>query len=213
MGGRAYPAWRLSPARCIQLDTSGRSLAEDPRALPPPHYITRLRHPATTPRRNRLPGRGGANKRQRGGASGLQPVGHGDVFGPQDVVYHVPGGPVRACACVCARCAPTSARAWQASAGAGPSLHARLAAGRANLRPPPRPQVPGHEPVAANSGGHGGASVRGAGYHVLRAEDPPGYELLCLVPGYMLHEVKVGRGARGRMLLCLVPAARCMPWG
>jgi hypothetical protein len=34
------------------------------------------------------------------------------------------------------------------------------------------------------------------------------------VPGYMLHEVKVGRGARGRMpLLCLVPAARCMPWG
>ncbi len=33
----------------------------------------------------------------------------------------------------------------------------------------------------------------GAGYHVLRAQDPPGYEVLCLLPGYMINEVKVGR--------------------
>jgi hypothetical protein len=55
----------------------------------------------------------------------------------------------------------------------------------------------GYGAGAAPGASPGGASVRGAGYHVLRAEDPPGYELLCLVPGYMLHEVKVGGVGQG----------------
>lgn len=38
----------------------------------------------------------------------------------------------------------------------------------------------------------GSLGAGGSGYHVLRASDPPGYEVLCLLPGYMINEVKVG---------------------
>jgi histidinol-phosphate/aromatic aminotransferase/cobyric acid decarboxylase-like protein len=45
--------------------------------------------------------------------------------------------------------------------------------------------------------------VQGEGYRVIRAANPPGYEVLMMVPGYTLNEMSI-RAFQGRLWVLLL---------
>lgn len=66
------------------------------------------------------------------------------------------------------------------------------------------PGVPG-VPTKKAKPAVGDVTLKGDGYQILRAEEPPGFEVLCLAPGYMIDEIKIKCWDDGRLLIKASP--------
>ncbi|EFJ48286.1 hypothetical protein VOLCADRAFT_91035 [Volvox carteri f. nagariensis] len=111
--------------------------------------------------------------------------------------------------------AATRKPATAADTAAVPRKRGRDVAAGTPPRPPPSLPASGMEATAAAANYGGEVVIRGPGYNVLRCSDPPGFEVFCLVAGYLLEEVSVRAYDYGKVIIQAQPrnSERAALWG